>query len=80
MTYYTRDEVIQRKNFYRDHYRTSVKLLLGTLVILAILLMAIAYLVLFKPEPLYYATASDGGLMSLSAYDAPNESSTSLIE
>ena len=80
MTFYTREEVKDRKHFYRDHYRSSVKILVVTLFIIAALMLAIAYKVLVRPEPHYYATANDGGLTKLSAIDAPNMGQEPLID
>ena len=54
-----------RNNFYRDNYRRLVSALLILLVISIVLVGAILYQLVNRPEPRYFATTVDGRIMPL---------------
>lgn len=63
------DEVKNRKHFYRDHYRNVLYALMICLFIIALLIMAIAFLMITRTHANYYATSSVGKLTRI--YAAP---------
>jgi intracellular multiplication protein IcmL len=54
-----------RNNFYRDNYRRLVATLMVLLMIVAILVGAVFYQIVNRPEPKYFATTVDGRIMPL---------------
>lgn len=74
------DRVKERKNFYRDHYRAACNILGLVLLIILFLILLIFYLYLTRQPPAFYATSSDGKLVSLVPLDAPNYSDKPLIQ
>jgi hypothetical protein len=53
------------KNFYRDNYRKGINILLVLSVVVVVLIAATFYVVVHRPDSNYYATSSDGALISL---------------
>lgn len=60
-----------RNNFYRDNYRKVVGALLILLVINITLVGMIFYQIINRPEPKYFATATDGRITPLYPLDVP---------
>ena len=60
-----RDLPTARKNFYRDHYRSAMNGLLFLGLILIALIAGVSYLATHRSVPAYYATSSDGALVTL---------------
>lgn len=65
MTVYHREKIKLSKDFYRDYYRSLLSKLLYSVLLIIVLIAAIMYEVRTRPEPDYYATSSDGALVSL---------------
>lgn len=79
MTRLTLEEIKQSKNFYRDHFRRLVRVLLGSIFVILFLLMVLAYVVLNRSEPHYNATNSVGFIDRLTPLSQPNMSSQALL-
>lgn len=58
----SRQQFIFSRNFYRDHYRISVLLILAVNIFSVVLLVLSAYFNSVRPEPRYFATSSIGAL------------------
>jgi hypothetical protein len=54
------EQVKTRKNYYRNNYRASLRILMYCLIIIFCLLVAIIFMVITKPEPGYYASSNEG--------------------
>lgn len=52
-------------DFYRDKYLGTLRSLLISVCLIVILIGVIIYLVLFRAPPQYYATTTDGQIISL---------------
>jgi intracellular multiplication protein IcmL len=63
--------VLMRNDFYRDRYRWMLYALLGQSVALIISGYTIYYLANDRPEPRYFATRADGGLIRLIPLNEP---------
>ena len=73
-------EMKQRMQFYRDCYRRGVVQLISLLCLIVILIISIFYEVMNQPPRAFYASTATGELIKLAALDAPNSSSTPLIQ
>jgi intracellular multiplication protein IcmL len=69
-----------RNEFYRDNYRKVVAALLLSFFILLILAAALFYIVTHPPAPRYFATSSDGRIVSLTPFHYPNLSNAAVLE
>lgn len=54
-----------QSDFYRDQYRKMLRWLVAAILVMYLLLFAIAYLILFKPTPQYFANTTDGRILSM---------------
>lgn len=72
--------VVVRNEFYRDGYRTILKLaLLQTLVILGLIGAMLFVVHIHQPENRYFATTEDGRLIPMVALNEPNLSTPALM-
>lgn len=74
------DDIIYSKSFYRDKFRSAVKILFFNMMLMAVLTIAIFFLKVTQRAPDYYATNSSGFITSLTALDEPNMTSTALLQ
>jgi len=51
--------------FYRDQYRRTLNLLIVAMIIMFLLIGGILYLVLFNPDPNYYANTTNGIILAM---------------
>lgn len=73
-------QVVVRNEFYRDGYRTLMKIALAEAVAIIILLLAMLLLVRNSdPVDRFFATTSDGRLVPMVALDEPNLSTPALM-
>ncbi|MBS0359404.1 MAG: DotI/IcmL/TraM family protein [Proteobacteria bacterium] len=79
MSRYLIDLVKSRKDFYRDHFRATVRILIGSLLVTMVWLAALVYEIMTRPEPKFYATDSASFITPLDALNTPNESSEYLL-
>lgn len=71
--------VVVRNDFYRDGYRTLLRLTLIQVVIIVLLVFAMFYVVkIHQPEDRYFATTEDGRLIPMVALNQPNLSTAAL--
>lgn len=54
-----------QSDFYRDKLRKTLRWLMVCVVIIFVLIAAIIYTILFKPEPNYYANTTDGIILPM---------------
>ncbi|PJB70832.1 MAG: type IV secretion protein IcmL [Alphaproteobacteria bacterium CG_4_9_14_3_um_filter_47_13] len=72
--------VVMRNEFYRDGYRTILKLaLLQTFVILGLIGSMLFVIHIHQPENRYFATTEDGRLIPMVALNEPNLSTPALM-
>ncbi len=72
--------VVVRNEFYRDGYRTLLKIaLLEAVVIIGLILVMIYIINTNKPENRYFATTNDGRLVPMVALNEPNLSTPALM-
>lgn len=72
--------VVIRNEFYRDGYRTILKLaLLQTVVILGLIGAMLFVVHIHQPENRYFATTEDGRLIPMVALNEPNLSTPALM-
>lgn len=71
--------VVVRNEFYRDGYRTLLRLALIQIVIIVLLVGAMFYVInIHQPEDRYFATTEDGRLIPMVALNQPNLSAAAL--
>ena len=71
--------VVLRNEFYRDGYRTLMRLALVQIVIIFMLVAAIFYVInVHQPEDRYFATTEDGRVIPMIALNQPNLSTAAL--
>lgn len=80
MTRLSIHEVKLQKNYYRNNFRRSVMVLVTSIGITIFLVLGIFYKVVFKPEPVYYATNNAGFITPLKGMAGPNKSSKALLK
>lgn len=72
--------VVVRNEFYRDGYRTLLKIALLEAVIIIGLILAMFFLISnSKPEDRYFATTNDGRLVPMVSLSEPNLSTPALM-
>jgi len=72
--------VVVRNEFYRDGYRTMLRLaMIEGCVILGLLAVIFAIVVAYQPENRYFATTEDGRLVPMEPLSEPNLSSPALL-
>lgn len=72
--------VLNRNAFYRDGYRTLVKISLIQTAVIAVLILSIIVLVIsMKPHPVYFATTSDGRIINVVPVSEPYKSQADLV-
>lgn len=54
-----------KSDFYRDNYYKLLNAIIVSCVIILLLIGAIIYLILFHPEPSYYATSLGGQIIPM---------------
>ena len=54
-----------QSDFYRDKYRRILHGFFLSTVLMVLLILAIIYLILFKPSPNYYATTTEGKIIPM---------------
>ncbi len=72
-------DVMEKKNYYRDVYRKSLRWLQYMLAINVVFLLAIIQIYLTREEPNYYATNSASSIKLLLGMNEPNHSSEALL-
>lgn len=71
--------VVMRNDFYRDGYRTLMKMTIGQTLIILLLVLAMFYVVsIHQPEDRYFATTEDGRVIPMVALNQPNLSNAAL--
>lgn len=75
----TYDEIMQRKNFYRENFRSLLTVVIVLLFISAILMGLILYYKMNENEPNFYAT-SPYGITKLKGMNQPNYSNRPLLK
>lgn len=74
------DKVVLRNEFYRDGYRTLLKLaLLEALIIVGLIFSMLFVIHVHQPENRYFATTEDGRLMPMVPLNQPNLSTPALM-
>ena len=72
--------VVVRNNFYRDGFRSMMKIALAeAIIIVMIVLTFVAYMYVSKPKDHYFATTSDGRIMQLVPLNQPNMNTSALM-
>lgn len=69
----SREQSKQTRNFYRDNYRISTKILVWVNLVTLVALVTGAYLFINRPPHIYYATTSIGILVPLRPLIDPNQ-------
>ena len=69
-----------RNNFYRDSYRKVLAGLLLSLFVIIGLVITVAYLVISKPTPKYFASTNSGRIIPLIPLNQPNLSDAEIIQ
>ena len=59
-----------QSDFYRDQFHKILRWLLVTSVIIIALAVAIGYFILFQPAPAYYASTTEGKILSMPSGNA----------
>lgn len=54
-----------QSDFYRDKFRKTLRWLMICMAIIFLLIAAIIYTILFRPEPNYYANTTDGIILNM---------------
>jgi hypothetical protein len=54
-----------QSDFYRDHYRKTLRWLMGSVFIMFVLIAIIIYLILFQPVQQYYGNTTDGKILAM---------------
>lgn len=72
--------VKMRNDFYRDSYRRVLLVFLVSLIINAIFIGLIYYMIANQPGPKYFATTTDGQVISLVPLDEPNIKTEALLQ
>lgn len=54
-----------QSDFYRDKFRKTLRWLIVSIATMLILILAIIYTILFRPEPTYYANTTDGIILAM---------------
>jgi len=75
----TIEEVKQRKNYYRNTYRTLMSLNYYSLLVSCFLILVVAYKYFAMPESDYYSTNSASAIMPLAKMMEPNYSKKALL-
>ncbi len=75
----TYEEIIQRKNFYRNAYRRTTWALMVSCVFMMMFVIGIYYLTVVEPVPDFYASQSAGILTKLTPLDEPNAGPETLL-
>lgn len=71
--------VVVRNEFYRDGYRTLLRLTLVQTVTIILLVVAMFYVIsIHQPEDRYFATTEDGRLIPMVSLNQPNLSAAAL--
>jgi len=74
------NSVIVRNEFYRDGYRTLLKIAIIQALIIVGLILAMYYVIqVNQPKDRYFATTSDGRLVPMVALNEPNLSTPALM-
>lgn len=60
-----------RNDFYRDNFRRVILVLILSLILNIVLSMAASWLFLNRPQPIYYATSTDGKLIRMIPLNEP---------
>lgn len=72
--------VVIRNDFYKDGYRSILKLaVFQSIIILALILAMFFVIYVNQPENRYFATTEDGRLVPMTALDEPNLSTPALM-
>lgn len=72
--------VIVRNEFYRDGYRTLLKVaLVEGVVILGLVIVIVAIIAAYQPENRYFATTEDGRVVPMVALSEPNLSRPAVL-
>lgn len=74
------DQIKGRYLFYRYNYGRAVMVMLFFLTVVLLQLFAIAYLIVFEPEPRYFASSYNGLLYGLQSFEEPNFAASALNE
>lgn len=69
-----------RNEFYRDNYRRVLSAVVFLVIIAIVQTALIAYLVITRPAPTYFAASSNGRIMPLVPLDEPNLSTSALLQ
>lgn len=64
--------VNNRSDFYRDNYRRVIIAVLLSIMIIASLIAALAYIITHPPQPQYFATTIQGRITPVVPLDQPN--------
>jgi intracellular multiplication protein IcmL len=72
--------VQMRKEFYRDSYRRLVFVVIVQLIIIGILTAFLLRLYNNRPQPQYFATASDGRIIPVSQLNQPQYSDSIILQ
>jgi intracellular multiplication protein IcmL len=72
--------VVARNGFYRDGYRTILRIaIIEAIIILGLIMMMFFVVSNSKPENIYFATTNDGRLIPMVALNEPNLSTPALM-
>ncbi|MEO8400703.1 MAG: hypothetical protein ABI597_02755 [Gammaproteobacteria bacterium] len=62
----SRQEIARlQSDFYRDKYKSTLRILLISICVMVALIAGIIYLVLFRIAPQYYATTPEGQIIHM---------------
>lgn len=54
-----------QSDFYRDQFRKMLRWLIGVIILIFVLILAIAYLILFQPAQTFYANTVEGKVLPM---------------
>ena len=72
--------VVSRNSFYRDGQHKLVSIVLLSMAANLMLVLAIGYIFLNPPSPVYFATSINGRITPLFPLDEPNQSDSAVLQ
>jgi len=54
-----------QSDFYRDQFRKMLRWLIGVIILIFVLILTIAYLILFQPAQTFYANTVEGKVLPM---------------
>lgn len=76
----SQENEFQINTFYRDHYRSAMKILVLLIVICAVLSVILAWMTYDRKQPAYYAALTTGEVIPMHALSEPVLTSSYIVE